>query len=152
MSKKLCFLISVIIVLSLAAPAAADELLASYEDSEMADLTIVMHPAMDPTLTVTRVLGGVSGAPAAPNGVYILKWVWNDEPLDWMGKLAIEIEQNWATKAFDLAPYNLITADVWFDDANAQPATIGVYDTNDVTGWPQRHKQSLRFQIREFGG
>jgi len=132
MSKKLCFLISVVIVLALAAPAAADELMASYEDSEV---TITTHPEKDPTLTVVRVPGGTGGAPLATDGDYVLRWVWTDETQG-ENPLKIEIEQNWATKTFDLAGYNLITVDVWFDEPNAQPATIGIWNMDIYGEWP----------------
>ncbi|MCJ7728713.1 MAG: hypothetical protein MUO27_02360, partial [Sedimentisphaerales bacterium] len=133
MSKKFLFLISFVLLVGLAAPAAADELIASYENSEYPDLSISTDPAKDPTLTVTRMLGGTGGAPPATNGDYILKWVWTNETLPLR---KIEIRQDWATKTFDLTPYNLITADVWFDGPSAQPATIGTYNYDVNAGWP----------------
>ena len=127
MSKKLRVLTSLILVLALGAQADADELLASYEVSEMTDLTI--STLADPTLTVTRVLGGVGGAPPARDGDYILRWEWTAET-----DRKIEVKHEWAESLFDLAPYNLITTDVWFDEPNAQPATIGIYSFDDP--WP----------------
>jgi hypothetical protein len=129
-SKTYCggliYLIPFVLVLSLAAPVSADELLASYEPSEMTDLSFRTDPSKDPTLTITRVLGGVGGAPSATDGDYILKWVWNDESGGSM-PFKIEIWHEWETRRLDLAPYNLITADVWFAEPGAQPATIGIW-------------------------
>jgi len=126
MYKKLCVLTSLILVLALGAQAAADELLASYEDSEMTDLTI--STPGEPTLTVSRVLGGVGGAPPATDGSYILKWDWTNET-----DLKITMRHDWAVRRLDLSPYDVITCDVWFDEPNAQPATIGIWD--DIFGW-----------------
>ncbi len=126
MSKKLILLISAVLVLGLGAQASGDELLASYEDSEMADLTITTPG--EPTLTVTRVLGGVSGAPAATDGSYVLKWEWTNET-----DLKITMRHEWTVRRLDLAPYNLFTVDVWYDEPNAVAPTIGIWD--DIFGW-----------------
>ena len=144
MSKKFLFLISFVLLVGLAAPAAADELIASYEDSEYPDLSILTHPEKDPTLTVTRVLGGTGGAPSATNGDYILKWVWTDEHQG-NDPLKIEIEQKWAVRRFDLAPYNVITADVWFDGPSAQPLIIGIYSWDLPLPWPAGQFWAPRF-------
>jgi hypothetical protein len=126
MCKKLFLVVSFILLLALATPVSADELLASYEDSEMTDLTI--SDTVDRGLTVTRVKGGVDGAPPTTDGEYILKWVWKDET-----DRKIEIRHTWANRRLDLAPYRTISCDVWFDGPSAQPATIGIWD--DVFGW-----------------
>ena len=126
MRKRLLYLISFISVLVFTASSSADEIIASYEDDEMNDLTVTAN--VDAGLTVTRVLGGVDGAPAATDGEYILKWVWIGET-----DRKIEIRQEWNVRRLDLAPYNLITCDVWFDGASALPATIGIWD--DMFGW-----------------
>ncbi|UCF44248.1 MAG: LamG domain-containing protein [Planctomycetota bacterium] len=126
MSKKLIFLISIALVLAWGAHASGDELVASYEPNEMTDLTI--STPGEATLTVTRVVGGTGGAPAATNGSYILKWVWTAET-----DRKITMRHEWGTRRLDLAPYNLFTVDVWYDEPNAQPATIGIWD--DVFGW-----------------
>jgi len=128
------YLIPFVLVLSLAVPVSADELLASYEPSEMTDLSFRTDPSKDPTLTITRVLGGVSGAPSATDGDYILKWVWTDESGGSM-PFKIEIWHEWETRRLDLAPYNLITADVWFAEPGAQPATIGIWSNEPAAWW-----------------
>ena len=126
MYKKLGFLTSLILMLILCSHAIADDLLASYEDSEMTDLTI--STPGEPTLAITRVLGGLDGAPSATDGSYILKWVWTNET-----DLKITMRHEWAVRRLDLSQYDVITCDVWFDEPNAQPATIGIWD--DVFGW-----------------
>jgi hypothetical protein len=132
MSKEMTLLMSAALVLVLGMQASADSLLASYEPEEMTDLTISTDPGKDPSLTVTRVVGGVGGAPAAPGGDYILKWVWTDESTGSTLR-KIEIRHDWTVRRLDLSLYDVITCDVWFDEPNAQPATIGIWD--DVFGW-----------------
>jgi len=126
MCKRLLYLISFILVLGFAASSFADEIIASYEDDEMNDLTVSAN--VDGGLTVTRVIGGVDGAPVATDGEYILKWVWIGET-----DRKIEIRHEWNVRRLDLAPYNLITCDVWFEGASSLPVTIGIWD--DVFGW-----------------
>jgi len=132
MCKKSFLLIFLVLVLALTAPTSADELLASYEPNEMTDLSFRTDSGKDPTLTIMRVLGGVGGAPPATDGDYILKWEWTDESGGSM-PYKVEIWHEWDTRRLDLAPYNLITCDVWFAEPGAQPATIGIWD--DVFGW-----------------
>jgi hypothetical protein len=126
MCRKMLYLVSFILMLSFISSTSADELIASYEDDEMDDLTVSVNA--DAGLTVTRVLGGVDGAPVATDGEYILKWVWAGET-----DRKIEIRHDWDNRRLDLAPYNVITCDVWFDGPSALPATIGIWD--DVFEW-----------------
>lgn len=106
-------------------PAAAEIItpLASYEPAE-ADLTVVAN-AGDPGLAVARVQGGVSGAPAATNGSYVLKVTIADET-----DRKVEFRHYWSAHTYDLANQDQLLADVYVASSGAIPGLIGIWDSN----------------------
>lgn len=108
------------------APVLADRVLASYEQSETANL-LVSSP--DDGMTITwPVQGGTAGAPRATEGSHVLKMTWAGET---DGK--VEITHDWAGSTFHLAGYAEIRADVYISAGSALPEIVGIWD--DVIGW-----------------
>ena len=99
-----------------------ETLVASYEPTET-QLTVSPGGA-DAGLTVTRVLGGAGGAPAATHGAYVLKVAFEDED----GK--VEYRQDWLTPAYSLAGYEALLADVYIETPSALPGLMGIWSTN----------------------
>ncbi len=97
--------------------------LASYEAGE-ADLAVEAS-AGDAGLTVSIVEGGVSGAPAATDGAYIVR-------LDVAGESdrKIEFRHFWSGTTYDLAEQNTLLADVYLASAGAVPGVVGIWSSN----------------------
>ena len=117
-------LIIVFLFLSVfAAPICADLLLAGYESSET-NLTVSRNAGKDFGLTITwPLLGGVSGAPNATQGSYVLR-------LDYTGETdrKIEINHAWSAFTFDLVGYDRMMIDVYIDTPSAIPGIVGMWD------------------------
>lgn len=96
--------------------------LASYEPAE-ADL-IVTPGGADAGLTVATVQGGVSGAPAATDGDYVLRLSFTGED----GK--VEIRHDWSITTYDLGGNDQLLADVYVETPSAVPGLMGVWSPN----------------------
>lgn len=96
---------------------------ASYEPAE-SDLTLT-RGAADATLTVTRVLGGAGGAPAATDGAYVVRLQFTNET-----DRKIEFRHDWTTSTYDLAGNDELLIDVYFTSAGSRPGVIGVWSPN----------------------
>ena len=84
MYRRLFF---VVLMITMVSPLFASEtLLAGYETSET-NLTLT---SPDAGMILTKVQGGVSGAPAATQGSYVLKAAWTGQP---DGK--VEVKHQW---------------------------------------------------------
>jgi hypothetical protein len=113
-------------VLSIISPLYASEtLLAGYETSET-NLTL---SSPDTGMTLSKVQGGVSGAPAATQGSYVLKATWTGQS---DGK--VEVKHQWSGFTFDLSDKDQMLVDVYMT-TQLYPALVGVWD--DVFGWHQ---------------
>jgi hypothetical protein len=140
MSKKLYFLISLVLVLALAVPTSAEEtLLASYEQSEAAagNLTAKVDDASaNPTAVVTwPMLQGKDACsydpnfgpgvivPRATNGNSVLGLFWTNED---DGR--VDIRHEWSTSTFDLVKNDKILIDVYIVGPNGVPTTIELWD------------------------
>jgi hypothetical protein len=143
MSKKLYFLISLVLVLALAVPTSAEEtLLASYEQSEAAagNLTAKVDDASaNPTAVVTwPMLQGKDACsydlnfgprvtvPAATNGNSVLGLSWTNED---DGR--VDIRHEWSATTFDSVKNDKILIDVYIVGPNGVPADIELWD-NDL--------------------
>ncbi len=96
--------------------------LASYEVGET-DL-VVTAGSGDTGLMVSRVLGGVSGAPPASAGDYVLKGQFVGED----GK--IEFRHEWSVGSYDLLGEDELLADVFIGTYSAVPGLIGIWSAN----------------------
>ena len=123
--KKSLFLrlmAAMVAVVPLPAAGSIETPLASYEPSET-DLTVTANPN-DPGLTVSRVEGGVSGAPLATDGNYVLK-------VDFVGEDGkVEFIHDWSASTYDLAGEDELLADVYIATSSALPSIMGIYDGN----------------------
>ncbi|GAG47156.1 unnamed protein product, partial [marine sediment metagenome] len=108
------------LVSSRQASTATETQLASYEPAET-DLTVTPGSG-DPGLTVTRVPGGVDGAPPATHGDYVLKVEFVGED----GK--VEFVQTWSASTYDLAGEDELLADVYIETPSAIPGLMGIWD------------------------
>lgn len=130
---------------ALAAGAApAGMLLAGYEPSEQAVLTVRANPEFSPHLVVTwPVLGGVNGVPPATEGRYILR-------LDWTGETdgKIEVRHEWTGLTFNLAGEGKMRIDVYVATAAAEPNIVGIRD--DVFGWVDSDAGCLPLPVNEW--
>ena len=132
MCKKVMFLVSLVLVIGLAAPASADALLASYEPGEFdpyygTGLTLDPHAdGSDPGLSLSPVLASDVGL-TATEGDYILQWAFGE--ID----RKVEVKHMWSNFTFDLAGENYILVDVYFATEVTPMAVIGIWD--DVFGW-----------------
>ncbi len=106
--------------------AAAEVLLAGYEPSETAELS-VSSPDAGMTLAWPLV-GGAAGVPAASEGSHVLRLSWTGET-----DRKVEVRHDWSSTTFDLAGHGTILVDVWIDTASALPGIAGIYD--DVFQW-----------------
>ncbi|MFN0136662.1 MAG: hypothetical protein ACKVS9_11170, partial [Phycisphaerae bacterium] len=96
---------------------------ASYEPSEVG-LTLTRGGA-DATLTITRVQGGVSGAPAATDGTHVLRLQYTNEP-----DRKIEYRHDWTSSTYDLGGNVELLADVYFTNNASRPTVVGVFSPN----------------------
>ncbi len=97
--------------------------LASYEPSET-DLTVSINNAADAGLTVSRVPGGVNGAPPATDGDYVLK-------VDFVGEDGkVEFTHDWASTTYDLNSEDHLLADVYIATSSAVPGLMGIWSPN----------------------
>ncbi len=104
----------------------AQTLLAGYEPSEAAELTVT---SPDAGMTLTWPLaGGTGGVPAATEGSNVLRLAWSGET-----DRKVEVRHDWATTTFDLAGHGRILVDVYIETASALPDIAGIYD--DVFSW-----------------
>jgi hypothetical protein len=102
--------------------ATIETLLASYEPQET-DLTVTPGGG-DAGLTVTRVQGGVGGAPAATDGDYVLK-------VDFVGEDGkVEFRHDWSASTYDLAGEDELLADVYIETPSAIPGLMGIWDAS----------------------
>ncbi len=97
--------------------------IASYEPEET-DLTVAASDG-DAGLSVTRVLGGVAGAPAATDGAYVLR-----VDIDGEADGKVEFRHFWTLPAYSLAGFDMLLADLYVTDAAVDPGTIGIFDVN----------------------
>ena len=132
MCKKLMFLMSLVLVIGLAVPASADQLLASYEEGEFdpyygTGLTLDAHAdGSDLGLMVTPVLASDVGL-TATDGVNILQWAFGEAD----GK--VEVKHMWSNFTFSLTGENYLVYDVYFATEVTPMTVIGMWD--DVIGW-----------------
>ncbi len=153
MSKKLYFLISVVLTLALAVPTSAEEtLLASYEQFEATagNLTAkVNDESGNPTAVVTwPMLQGKDACsydpsfgpgvtvPAATDGNCVLGLSWTDE-----GDGRVDIRHEWSASTFDLVNNDKILIDVYIVGPNGVPTTIELWD-HDLA-WLLGHHDSI---------
>ncbi|MCK5473586.1 MAG: hypothetical protein KAI59_06095 [Planctomycetes bacterium] len=112
-------------ILFLSFPVQADVII-SYEPSEIPPLSITSGE-----VTPTVVQGGISGAPDATDGNYILKCTWTNQP---GGK--VEIKHTGLN--FDLDDFNGLLADIYLTSdlfAGSSNGLIGIYDTAWTGDW-----------------
>ncbi len=106
--------------------------LTSYEPSET-DLTVTRGGG-DLGLTVSVVQGGVSGAPTATDGDYVLK-------VDFVGETdrKVEFRHDWSASTYDLDGEDELLADVYIATSSAVPGLMGIWSSNwDPPGaWQQ---------------
>ncbi|MGA1979063.1 MAG: hypothetical protein ABSG99_00645 [Sedimentisphaerales bacterium] len=136
MSKKLYFLISLVLVLALAVSTSADTLLASYEKSEALahNLTVTVN---NPGANISEAIiwpmlqdsydpnfGPGLKVPAATDGNCVMGVYWTNEE---DGR--IDIEHKWTT-TFDLTNVDKILLDVYIPGPNGVPSTIELWDDN----------------------
>ncbi|MEN6384341.1 MAG: glucoamylase family protein [Phycisphaerales bacterium] len=115
-----------LVVLCAVSPSfAAGTLLAGYEISE-SNLTL---SSPDSGMILSKVQGGISGAPAATQGSYVLKAAWTGQS---DGK--VEVKHQWSGFTFDLSDKDQILVDVYMT-TQLYPALVGVWD--DIFGWHQ---------------
>jgi len=120
MRKKLFLLISLVLVIGLAAPASAGQLLASYEPGEFPDLTL---GTPDVGLFLTPVLASNVGL-TAPEGDYILQWAFGE------ADRKVEVSHTWSSFTYDLAGENYVLVDV-FCATDVLPMTLtGIWSAN----------------------
>ncbi len=138
MSKKLYLYISFVLVLCLALPASAEEtILASYEKSEVGDLTAkVNNEEANPSMVVAwPMLQGTDAnsydpdfgpgltVPAATDGEYVLGFNWTKE-----SDGRVDIEHEWSSSTFDLVKNEKILIDVYIVGPNGVPNSIDLWD------------------------
>ena len=118
-------LVVVLLGLVAAVSATADVItpLASYEPAET-DLTVTANPG-DTGLAVAIVPGGVSGAPPATDGAYVLRVTITNE----MDR-KVEFRHFWSAHTYDLAGEQQLLADVYVATSGAKPGLIGIWDSN----------------------
>ena len=110
-------------LLAAVAPARALETpLASFEPQEVG--LQVTRGAQDTGLIVSRVPGGVNGAPPATDGDYVLKLQFVNEN----GK--IEFRMDWSDTTYDLAGHDALLADVFIATSSALPGLMGIWSSN----------------------
>ena len=119
------------IVLTTAATASASELtVVSYETSET-NLTL---SSPDTGMTLTKVLGGTGGAPAATQGSYVLKAVWSNQP-------DRKVEIRHGGLSYNLASFDKALVDVFIPTGAAlflSTGLIGIWSDNWMPGkWSQ---------------
>ena len=116
---------AIVAVAALSALALADAYtsVASYEPDET-DL-VVTPSSGDEGLSVEIVQGGISGAPAATDGDYVLKLTIVGET---DGK--IEFRHDWSQTTYDLAGYDQLLADVYIATSGALPDLMGIWSDN----------------------
>ena len=119
------------IVLTTAATASASELtVVSYETSET-NLTL---SSPDTGMTLTKVLGGTGGAPAATQGSYVLKAVWSNQP-------DRKVEIRHGGLSYNLAGFDKALVDVFIPTGAAlflSTGLIGIWSDNWMPGkWSQ---------------
>lgn len=117
-------LISILALLAVQANA-SEVLLCGYEPNET-NLTL---SSPDTGMILTKVQGGIGGAPEATQGDYVLKATWTGQP---DGK--VELKHQWTGTTFNLAGKDLILVDVYMT-TQLSPQLAGVWD--DVFGWHQ---------------
>lgn len=116
---------ALLLAVGASSPAGADTFtpLASYEPGET-DL-IVTAAASDAGLTISRVPGGASGAPAATDGAYVLKVQITNE-----ADRKVEFRHDWLTGVYDLAGNVELLADVYIASSGALPGLMGIWSPN----------------------
>ncbi len=129
--KKASFALIIVSIfalnLGMVAPLVASEtLLAGYETSET-DLTL---SSPDSGMTLTKVQGGTSGAPAATQGSYVLKAIWTGQP-----DRKVEIRHDGLN--YNLAGFDKALVDVFIPTGAAlfqSTGLIGIWSDNWVPG------------------
>ncbi len=125
MCSKIKYLL--LIVLAAAATASASELtVVSYETSET-NLTL---SSPDTGMTLTKVLAGTGGAPAATQGSYVLKATWTGQP-------DRKVEIYHGGLSYDLAGFDKALVDVFIPTGAAlflPTGLIGIWSDNWVPG------------------
>ena len=129
MCRKIKYLL--LIALAAAATASASELtVVSYETSET-NLTL---SSPDTGMTLTKVLGGTGGAPAATQGSYVLKVTWTGQP-------DRKVEIYHGGLSYNLAGFDKALVDVFIPTGAAlfqSNGLIGIWSDNWVPGnWSQ---------------
>jgi hypothetical protein len=144
MSKKLYFVVSLVLVFVLAVSTSAEEktkttLLASYERAEAAAHCLTAK-VNDETANVTEIVvwpmvqgkdacsydpnfGPGLKVPAATDGNCVLGLVWKNEE---DGR--VDIHHEWSPATFDLTNVDKILIDVYIVDPNGVPSTIELWD------------------------
>jgi hypothetical protein len=114
-------------IVTAAATASASELtVVSYETSE----TNLILSSPDTGMTLTKVLAGTSGAPAATHGSYVLKAVWSNQP-------DRKVEIHHGGLSYNLAGFDKVLVDVFIPTGAAlfQPTgIIGIWSDNWLPG------------------
>ena len=129
MCRKIKYLL--LIALAAVATASASELtVVSYETSET-NLTL---SSPDTGMTLTKVLGGTGGAPAATQGSYVLKVTWTGQP-------DRKVEIYHGSLNYNLAGFDKALVDVFIPTGAAlfqSNGLIGIWSDNWVPGnWSQ---------------
>lgn len=122
MNRHLLAALAALIACAVCVSASADFVtpLTSFEPQEV-DLTV--SPGVpDQGVTVTRLPGGVDGAPPATDGDYVLKVEFSGED----GKVEFMLE--WLTTAYDLAGHDTLLADVYIETPSAIPGLMGIFE------------------------
>jgi len=153
MSKKLYFLISIVLVLALAIPTSAEEtLLASYEQSE-ADADNLTAKVNDESANSSAVVtwpmlqgkdacsydpsfGQGITIPAATDGNCVLGLSWTNEE---DGR--VDIHHEWSNSTVDLVDNDKILIDVYIVGPNGVPANIDLWD--DDLAWLSGYYDSI---------